>query len=160
MEFELSSVILKREGDSFSTRNLHQHPAHHGQAAAAVTVLIPAVIEADPRLCHAGHGDATDMDHVTLHLQVAAPVLVLARAVAELQIVPFTAVGIDLAHTAPILGAHPVTDDEDTRAQSAALLPGKVITGGQGGPGLAPQATGEEEVLMLAGSGANSPPHL
>lgn len=159
MYFELSSVILKREGDSFSTRNLHQHPAHHGQAA--VTVLIPAVIEADPRLCRAGHGDTTDMDHVTLHLhlQVAAPVLVLARAVAELQIVPFTAVGIDLAHTAPILGAHPVTDDEDTRARSAALLPGKVITGGQGGPGLAPQATGEE-VLMLAGSGANSPPHL
>lgn len=127
-----------------------------------VVVLTPAVIEVDPRLCRAGHGDDTATDHATLRLQAAAPTLVhvLVRAAAELQVVPVAVViAIDLALAAPIPGAHPVTGEEDTRALSAALLPGNVITGGQGGPALAPQATGEQEVPTLASSGADSPLH-
>lgn len=103
-------------------------------------VLTPAVIKADLALCHGGH----DTAHAALHCQAAAPVLVLVHAAAELQIVPAVGFAADLALTDPILGTHPVSGEEDTRAPSADLLPENVITGGQGLPALAFRAIGEE----------------
>lgn len=122
-------------------------------------VRTPAVMEADPPRCLAGHGDDAATDRAILHLRAAALALALTHAVAELRIIPVAATATDLALTAHIPGAHPGTGDEDTRAPAAARLPGKGITGGQGGPAPAPQATAEQEVLTLAGSGTGSPRH-
>lgn len=125
-----------------------------------MTVLTPAVMEADPLLCPGGHREATVTDPVILHLQAAAPALVhvLTHAATELQIILVAVTADDLALTVPIPGAHPDMDDEDIHALSAALLQGAVITEGQGGPALALQARGGKGMLTLAGSNADSPP--
>lgn len=123
-----------------------------------MTGLTPAVIQADPPLCPAGHRDDSATGHAALHLQAAAPVLVLTRVAAELQSILVAVVATDLALTAHIPGAHPDMREGDTLALSAALLPGKMITGSQGGLALASRATREQDV-MLAGLGADSHPH-
>lgn len=127
-------------------------------AAPVVAVRTPAVVEVDPRLCRAGHGNGTATDHVTLRLQAAAPGLVLAliHAAAEPQIDIDVVIVAGLALTVHILSTHPDMEGEGAHAPPVALLHGDGITGGQGGLALAPQATTEQEVRMLAGSGAGS----